>query len=388
MNAERPAVLVVDDIEANLTAARGVLEGLDCEVAIARSGNEALRSLLRRRFSAMLLDVQMPEMDGYEVAQYARANPKTRDVPIIFLTAKHETMDDALRGYGTGAVDFLFKPISPFILRSKVRVFLELDQRRREVEQALRELQTTQAQLVQSAKLASLGELVAGVAHEINNPLAFLKSHLETVRANLSVLREDPGAGHAQGERWDKVSSRILEMERGLSRIGDLVLQLRTFSRLDEGEVKRVNVEECVASVLLILGHRLRDRIEVELRLEGPKEIECYAGPLNLLLLNLVSNAVDAIEQTGTIVISSRQVGADFELRVRDTGSGIASDALDRVFDPFFTTKPVGQGTGLGLAIGYSIAKKHRGTLSLTNANPGAEAVLRFPREFDQRTEA
>ena len=150
----RGAVLVVDDVEANLTAMSALLAGLNCDIVLARSGNEALRHLLKREFAVMLLDVQMPEMDGYEVAAYARANVATRDVPIVFLTAGgvtsrgldvarpsarppgHGSADEILlRGYGSGAVDFLFKPVDASVLRSKVRVFLELDQRRRQLVQ-------------------------------------------------------------------------------------------------------------------------------------------------------------------------------------------------------------------------------------------------------------
>jgi len=122
----RPGVLLVDDIAANLLALEAQLGALPCDLVRASNGNEALRQLLKRPFAVMLLDVQMPGMDGYEVARYARENPQTRDVPIIFVTAMHESEENTLRGYGAGAVDFLFKPVNSYVLRSKVQVFLDL----------------------------------------------------------------------------------------------------------------------------------------------------------------------------------------------------------------------------------------------------------------------
>jgi two-component system cell cycle response regulator len=211
--AERPAVLVVDDVEANLLALEALLVDLDCEVVCVRSGNAALSQLLKREYAVMLLDVQMPEMDGYEVARHAHQNPATRLVPIVFLTAQNRTEENILRGYGTGAVDFLFKPIDSTILRSKVRVFLELHRTKKQIadgkkrlEVTLEELEAAQAQLIQSAKMASLGELVAGIAHEINNPLAFALSHLDTALRALDPIEaalkpaESPAAGP-----WEKM---------------------------------------------------------------------------------------------------------------------------------------------------------------------------------------
>src|SRR3954471_22163454 len=126
MTVTSPHVLLVDDTQANLVALHAVLRDLPCQLVEARSGNEALRQLLKREFAVVLLDVQMPEMDGFEVARYARDNPATREVPIVFVTAMHETPDNLLRGYGSGAVDVLFKPVNPDIVRSKVQVFLDL----------------------------------------------------------------------------------------------------------------------------------------------------------------------------------------------------------------------------------------------------------------------
>jgi len=381
MNDPLPKLLIVDDVESNLVALQAVLDGMPCEVVVARSGNEALRHLLRLRFVAILLDVQMPEMDGYEVAHHARMYAETRDVPILFLTAKQETEDDILKGYGTGAVDYLFKPISPIILRSKIRVFLELHEGRRQVERTLLDLQATQAQLVQSAKMAALGELVAGVAHEINNPLAFVTSHLRTVRTGLTSVQES-GAfrlGDADLSLWNKCLTRLTQMEDGLGRISDLVLQLRTFSRLDEGELKVVSMKECIDSVLMILGHRISEMIQVSVNLSDRDQIECYPGPLNLAILNLVANALDAIEGRGTIEIGTRVDGQYFELSVVDDGPGIPESIRERIFEPFFTTKPVGQGTGLGLSIGYSIAKKHGGELVARSSKGRTEMNLRFP---------
>jgi two-component system, NtrC family, sensor kinase len=398
-----PAVLIVDDVEANLVALRALLEGSGCTVTSASSGNQALRLLLRHEFAVMLLDVQMPEMDGYEVARHARMIPATRDVPIIFLTATHDSEENMLRGYGSGAVDFLFKPIDADVLRSKVRVFLELYQGRRELadanqkletkntnlhqaneqlQAAYRELQAAQAQLVQSAKMASLGELVAGVAHEINNPLAFVMSHLETVRKSLDQFRADvPGQVPADSEQhWQRALQRLTETELGLGRIRDLVLKLRTFSRLDEGERKLVSVAECIESVLTILQHRTKERIEVVTRIEPPEQLDCYPALLNQVLLNLVANSIDAIEDRGTITLSAGGHDGTYVITVSDTGAGIPAEVRERVLEPFFTTKPVGQGTGLGLSIAYSIMKKHDGSIELAEAPGGGTlATIRIP---------
>jgi two-component system, NtrC family, sensor kinase len=389
-----PAVLIVDDVEANLVALRALLEETHCAVTSASSGTQALRHLLRQEFAVMLLDVQMPEMDGYEVARHARMNPATRDVPIIFLTATNNSEENVLRGYGSGAVDFLFKPIDRDVLRSKVRIFLELYQGRRQLASAnqhlrqanqdlsaaYRELQQTQTQLVQSAKMASLGELVAGVAHEINNPLAFVLSHLETVRKSLEQLRSGEVTQERADELWQRAQARLSETESGLVRIRDLVLKLRTFSRLDEGERKLVAFGECLDSVLTILGHRFKERIEVVTEIGPPEKLECYPALLNQVLMNLVANSIDAIEGAGKVTIRAGAQGQDFVITVSDTGSGIPVELRDRVLEPFFTTKPVGQGTGLGLSIAYSIIKKHEGTLELSDApGGGALATIRIP---------
>jgi two-component system, NtrC family, sensor kinase len=370
----RPAVLLVDDVDANLVALQALLGDLECDLVLARSGNAALRQLLRREFALMLLDVQMPEMDGYEVARHARDNSATRDVPILFLTATHNTQDNVLRGYDSGAVDFLFKPIDSSILRSKVRVFLELYRGKREVADAKRalesaygNLQATQAQLVQSAKMASLGELVAGIAHEINNPLAFALSHLDTVLRGLGPIEAalHPEASEAARPHWEKVKRRLGEMNLGLARIRDLVVKLRTFSRLDGDERGVANVRECVESVITILGHRLEDRVIVEQDFGDPESIECYPGLLNQAIMNLMANSIDAIGEVGSIRVSGKAVDGRYVIAVSDTGHGIPLAVRHRIFEPFFTTKGVGSGTGLGLSITYSIVQKHGGTLSV-----------------------
>lgn len=244
------------------------------------------------------------------------------------------------------------------------------------------DLQATHAQLVQSAKTASLGELVAGVAHEINNPLAFVLSHLDTVRRKLSQLEPElpsPLPPSAQ-EKWQRANERLNEIGPGLERIRELVIKLRTFSRLDEGERKRVSIRECVESVLTILGHRLRAGIEVETDFGTPDQVDCYASLLNQALMNLISNAIDAMAGSGVLRISTGSQGALYSIIVTDSGPGIPAALRERVLEPFFTTKPVGQGTGLGLSITYSIVRKHQGTIELSEApGGGASIAIRFP---------
>jgi two-component system NtrC family sensor kinase len=377
-----PTVLIVDDREANLRLLEELLSEMDCELVRATSGNEALRLLLKREFALMLLDVHMPEMDGYEVANLVRQQPANRNMPIVFVTATLNSDENLRRAYGSGAVDFLLKPIDPIILRSKVRVFLDLYSSRRSLERAYQQLQQMQGQLIQSAKMSSLGQLVAGIAHEINNPLAFASSHLDTARDQLTRVEPEIRGALSEPalERWSRALNRLSEMSIGLERIRDLVLKLRTFSRLDEGERKLVDVRECIDSVLTIFGHRLRGRIQLDVDVAEPSQLDCYPALFNQALANLVSNAIDAISGEGQIRISTRRLGREFVLAVADSGTGIPEELRARVFDPFFTTKPVGQGTGLGLSITYSIVQKHGGTLEIADAPEGGTVMsMRVP---------
>jgi two-component system, NtrC family, sensor kinase len=412
-----PAVLIVDDVEANLVSIEALLSGMDCQVVLARSGNAALRQLLRREFAVVLLDVQMPEMDGFEVARNMNLDPVARETPLLFLTAMHESDGSVLKGYGSGAVDFLFKPVNPTILRGKVRVFLDLYRARQklaasrealektnreltlvaqakaalaeefraanvELATAYQNLASTQSQLVQSAKMASLGELVAGIAHEINNPLAFLQSHLHTVQRSQAELEPvvRPVLSEPLSKHWQRVQNRLSEMHLGLERVADLVVKLRTFSRLDEGTVKRVSVRECIESVLTISRHRFGELIQVRTEYGEPDQLECYSGLLNQALMNLVSNCIDAMPDGGTLTIRTGQEADRYAISVADTGVGIPRDLRHKVCEPFFTTKPPGQGTGLGLSLTYSIVQRHGGTLEIEdNGERGTKVTIGLP---------
>jgi len=183
-----------------------------------------------------------------------------------------------------------------------------------------------------------------------------------------------------------RVRVRLTEMREGLHRVKELVVSLRTFSRLDEGEFKTVDVGESIDSVLLFLKHKMNGRIQVEKQYGSVRTLSCYAGRLNQVLMNLIANAVDAIEGTGKIVIRTGQADGRFVISVRDTGAGIPEGIRSRIFDPFFTTKAVGQGTGLGLAISYGIVQDHRGSIEVqSQEGVGSEFTVKIPLDLESR---
>jgi two-component system NtrC family sensor kinase len=416
-------ILAVDDSPTYRDALANALRAEGYDVIQVASGEEALEILSIQTVDCVLLDLVMPGIGGTETCRRIKSSPVVRDVPVIVLTS----LDDRtamLETLGTGADDYIQKSAELDVLKARVRAQLrrrqfedetrrvrerllrseidaaesrrarevaetraalveELELKNRELGQAMAELQDTQAQLVQAAKMASLGGLVAGIAHEINNPLAFSLSHLSTVKRCLGKAELALGAqleAEAVRDNWKRAGTRIDEMSIGLERIRELVVKLRTFSHIDEGEWRNVSMRECIESVLTILGHRTRERIEIHTRYGEPDELECFPSLLNQAIMNLVANSIDAINGSGEISIETGAIGGAYEIRVSDTGPGIPPELRERVLEPFFTTKPVGQGTGLGLSITYSIVRKHSGTLSIECPEGGGTSItLRLP---------
>jgi two-component system NtrC family sensor kinase len=384
--------------------------------------------VLSQSFDCVLVDLVMPYMSGFEVCRQITAMHSTlENVPAVILLTGSATKGEMNRGLEAGADDFVTKSSDLAVLRARVQALLrrrffqdetrrivgelktkemetltalagrqaaevraamaeELLQANQDLQEANRKLKDTQAQLIQNEKMASLGQLVAGIAHEINNPLAFVLNNLFIVESGLDGLGPEiePHLAEASLTQLRKVRARLEEMTEGLVRVKELVLDLRTFSRLDEGEFKTVDVVETIDSVLLLLKHRMNHRILVE-KYYGPERmLYCYAGRLNQVLMNLISNAVDAIAGEGRIIITTSHTPEDFLLSVRDTGTGIPEAIRDRIFDPFFTTKPVGQGTGLGLAISYGIVQDHDGSIEMeSEEGVGTKFTVKIPLNLE-----
>ena len=256
-----------------------------------------------------------------------------------------------------------------------------------ELEKALRQLKESEAQLVQSEKMSSLGQLVAGVAHEINTPLAYVKNSMAVVRERLPAMRAALGAGD---ENLEDIEALTKDGLHGIDTIAELVANLKNFSRLDRSKIASFNVNEGVRATLLIARPTLR-KVELEQGLGEIPSITCSPSQVNQVLLNLLTNAVQAIDKPqGVIRLSTRREGADrIAIEVADNGRGIAAEALPRIFDPFFTTKEVGKGTGLGLTIAYKIVAQHGGRIDVrTEVGVGSTFTVVLPIDPPAETAA
>jgi two-component system, NtrC family, sensor kinase len=412
--SQENTILVVDDTPTNLQVLFDVLSEQGYRVAIAKNGEIALQRLQSSQPNLILLDVMMPGIDGFETCQRLKANPSSREIPVIFMTALSDYVDK-VKGLSLGAVDYITKPIQHEEVLARIRVHLQLhhanrilQQRTNEVNQALESLKQAQLHLVQGEKMAALGQLVAGIAHEINNPVNFIHGNLTFVREYTQDLLEFvqlyqkhyPNPVDEIQERAKTLDLEFLQgdlvkmlgsMEMGSDRIRDLVLSLRNFSRLDESELKAVDIHAGIDSTLVILQHRLKARpdfppIQVIKDYEQLPEVECYPSQLNQVFMNILSNAIDALEESAiaspTITIRTYAINTNWvTVCIADNGVGIAEPIRSKLFDPFFTTKPVGKGTGLGLSISYKIiTEKHGGKIEChSTLGQGTEFVVQVP---------
>jgi two-component system NtrC family sensor kinase len=261
--------------------------------------------------------------------------------------------------------------------------------RTQELEQANRELRETQTQLVQSGKMASLGLLAAGVAHEINTPIGTIHSNADVERRAVSIIRgilQDPALVERLGHQprldhafktFDDVNRVTLEATERVTRI---VQSLKSFARLDQAEFQSVDLHKGLESTLTLIDHLMKDRIRLIKNYGQLPQVQCYASQINQVFANVLLNAVQAIKDVGAITITTYQDGPCVVIEVADTGTGIKADHLDRIFDPGFTTKGVGVGIGLGLSITYRIIESHHGSIQVqSEIGKGTTFTIRLP---------
>jgi len=380
---------VVDDHPENLIAFSASLRHVEVELLMANGGQEAIAIAEEQELALILLDAQMPGMDGFETATRLRERTGSVRVPIVFVTAHYSDVAHVRRAYECGAVDYINKPVEPFILEAKVKIFADLYEHRCSLSLALNQLndvhlkyQETQAQLHQASKLSHLGEMATGMAHEINQPLTHIRGMLYVLKQSIR-----------QGEDVSSMLTYIEESSRQAERIDRLVDHLRTFGRTQGQEREAVSVQLILERALILFNERLR-LLGIEVASEIPKGlfVNGNANDIEQVFINLVQNAMDAIEdkrksqteraQSESIRVSARfgrenrQPSGDDDNRqvvieVHDSGAGIEDSVRDRLFEPFFTTREVGKGTGLGLSLVYGIVVDHGGTITADNASNG-----------------
>ncbi|MDA0674543.1 MAG: response regulator [Cyanobacteria bacterium] len=422
-----PIVLVVDDNPTNLAVLTEALAGAGFDTAVATNGQDAIEQIRYEPPQLVLLDVMMPGINGFETCQRLKAMPATQDVPIIFMTALDDTAHK-VRAFSLGAVDYVVKPLQQEEVLARVKVHLQVQHLTRTLEQQNQQLRSltgqletkveqqtvqlnrAQVQLIQQEKLSMLGQLMAGVAHEINNPLSCLAGNIPPIQNYvadmaeiLNLYQQQPGPMPAEiaavVEAVDlpfilqDLPKLLTSMQVSTARIKEISQSLRRFARADADTPVPTDLHQGLESTLLILQHRLRgngDRPTIAIHRDyGTLPlVTCYPGPINQVFMNVLANAIDAFDEGGgpdeppEITIATRQSDPQFvEICITDNGPGIPPAVRDLLFDPQFTTKPVNKGTGLGLAISHQIVvDQHGGTLQCdSDPSGGATFTVTLP---------
>jgi signal transduction histidine kinase len=357
--SETAPILMVDDLPANLLALTGVLEPLGHELVCARSGAEAIRLAVEREFAVILMDAQMPTLDGLQTTRLLKEHPVTCHVPIIFLTAVSLEASHMFRGYESGAVDYIVKPFEPEILRSKVKVFVELFLRREQVRRQTELLHTERvARAEAEAKILAREEILAIVSHDLGNPIAAAAATMESVRRSAQAS--------ADGNLL-RQSDRVL---RALERMHRLVDDLLDASRIETDRLvidkQRHDVLDIVNQAIDVLLPVAAER-SLKLACSAPASALsafCDRDRIFQVLSNLIGNAIKFSPEDGAIVLTVTVHDTEVELEVRDSGPGICPDDISHIFDRYW--QAAGQhrrGLGLGLAIAKGIVQAHGGRI-------------------------
>ncbi len=415
-------VLVVDDDPILRTHLKRLTSKFVSEVEVAADGAEGLARWHQWRPDVVVTDIFMPGMNGLEMSQAIKAEDP--DAQIVVITADKES-ETLLHALSIGVERYITKPVDMHLLIDAISKCLrdrqqteelrltrhvaaltealqEQLEERKLVEEALRRekseqqtliqrLEEAHNQLLQSEKMASIGQLAAGVAHEINNPIGYVNSNLGSLQKYVEALlrliaayekyEADLSQEHAESLQTLKneidlaylredINELMTESLGGLQRVKRIVQDLKDFSHVSDSEIQWANVESGLESTLNVVWNELKYKAEVIKDYGNIPEIECIPSQLNQVFMNLLVNAAQAIPERGEITVRTRRVDDRVCIEISDTGTGIPQELMNRIFDPFFTTKPVGTGTGLGLSIAHGIIRKHKGRIDV-RSEPG-----------------
>ncbi|WP_375512325.1 response regulator [uncultured Nostoc sp.] len=421
-------ILLVDDNPNNLKVLSEAIQGCGWKALMATDGESAIEQTEYAHPDLILLDVMMPGLDGFETCRRLKANAITQNIPVIFMTALTDATDK-VKGLEIGAVDYITKPFQQEEVIARLKLHLKIShltrtleqrvqERTAELSQSLQQLQQTQLQLIQSEKMSTLGQLVAGIGHEINNPIGFISGNCFYIEEYVKDLfrlvnLQQQKLAHPDLEIkklieeidleyiTEDLSKVLLSMHQGIGRLKDISLSLRTFARSDISSKVEFQIHEGIDSTLMLLKHRLKDqgnrpKIEVFTQYGDLPPITCYPGQMNQVLMNIIANAIDAFDglhqmhsvrqiaachNTITITTSVDDEQKTITICIEDNALGMAPEVQARIFEPSFTTKPVGKGTGLGLAISYQIiVDKHNGQINcLSTSGKGTKFIITLP---------
>ena len=417
-----PNILIVDDTPANALLLARMLTLRGYHARAVHSGALALQAARLEPPDLFLLDIKMPEMDGYELCELLKADPLLEEIPVIFVSVLNETVDK-VQGFRVGGVDFVTKPFQLEEVYARVEAHLRIRSLQRRLLEQQMKLQEFNGRLeerveeeicksrdkdllvMRQEKLASLGQLAAGVAHEINNPIGYISSNLSVLAEYFEqiveydrICQEAGFGGLAPSIRESITKSRnslrveelledgvalIRESLVGAGRVTKIVRDLKNFSRADAVESEAVALTSCMDIALTIAHNELKYITTIRKEYESGEEILCHPGQLSQLFLNLLVNAGQSLSalKMGEIVLRSWHDDRCVFASVSDNGCGISEEVRERIFDPFFTTKDVGKGTGLGLSIAYDIISRHKGEIMVESVvDGGSTFTVKLPR--------
>ncbi len=431
-NKDFQLILIVDDIPTNLEVLSATLMNAGFKVAVATDGESAIEQVEYRPPDLVLLDVMMPGIDGFETCRRLKANPATEEIPVIFMTALNETVNK-VKGLSLGAVDYVTKPIQSEEVLARIKVHLRLQTLTKmletqnkllqeEVEQrkaaetslqaTLEQLKAAQQQIIIQEKLASLGALTAGIAHEIRNPLNIINNYAEgSVELTDEIIEElSKQAANINSEDFKYIEEVLVDVKENAraihkhgQRAESIIDNMMQHSRSERGQRQLIVFNTFLAETVEWACHSKiaqKNSSQVAIETEYDQDInklELVPSDLSRALINLLDNAFYAVEAKQRkylqeanqevfepkLSITTKNLGETIEIRIFDNGIGIEPELQEKIFNPFFTTKQTGEGTGLGLSMTHDIiVKQHRGTLKVeTQLGEHTTFIITLPQK-------